>query len=331
MPGFLEYIAAEREKVVRLTAARAGRLQRLAEVEEQLRRCTAFRDRNRLWAEAVGIREGLESGAWTTVEEFDRNSAPFTDAWAQQEHPGAAATEALVQRYLAEVDPQRSTQVVTTIDTDVCTVCGGATTTDAEESTLLCVDCGATDQFVDTTFSNVAFGQDIEFTSFSYKRVNHLKEFLNHLQAKELAPLPAKVVQDVMQYLFEKRLRDPDKLTFDQVKAAQKALGMRRYYDQTMQLWCRVTGKPPLRLEPVVEEKLHLLFVQIQAPFEKHCPPSRKNFLSYPYCIFKFCQLLKYHNLLPYLPLLKGKDKLKAQEVIFEKICAELGWEFIPV
>jgi hypothetical protein len=98
-----------------------------------------------------------------------------------------------------------------------------------------------------------------------------------------------------------------------------------------MQIWCKITGKQPLRLDPVVEEKLRLLFIQIQVPFKKHCPHGRKNFLSYPYCMYKFCQMLSYHNLLPYLSLLKGKEKLLLQEEIFKKICQELGWKFIPI
>ena len=29
-------------------------------------------------------------------------------------------------------------------------------------------------------------------------------------------------------------------------------------------------------------------------------------------------------------PLLKSPEKLRAQDMIWEKICRELGWEFIP-
>ena len=134
-----------------------------------------------------------------------------------------------------------------------------------------------------------------------------------------------------MEYLYEHRIRDPTKITYTQIKKAQKHLGLRKYYDQTMQIWCRITGKPPLRLDPVVEEKIRLLFIRIQEPFKKHRPPNRKNFLSYPYCMYKFCQLSGYHNFLPYLSLLKGKDKLQVQEDIFQKICNELGWPFIPI
>jgi hypothetical protein len=72
------------------------------------------------------------------------------------------------------------------------------------------------------------------------------------------------------------------------------------------------------------------MFKDIQAPFEKHCPPERKNFLSYSYVLYKFCELLGEDEYLEYFPLLKSKEKLYNQDVLFRKICEELRWEFIP-
>jgi hypothetical protein len=79
-----------------------------------------------------------------------------------------------------------------------------------------------------------------------------------------------------------------------------------------------------------LEERLRIMFKDIQAPFEKHCPPERKNFLSYSYVLYKFCELLGEDEYLEYFPLLKSKEKLYNQDVLFRKICEELRWEFIP-
>ena len=72
------------------------------------------------------------------------------------------------------------------------------------------------------------------------------------------------------------------------------------------------------------------MFEEIQGPFEKHKPPERKNFLSYSYCIYKFCQLLGQNHVLKHLSLIKNREKLHMQDKLFEKICKDLGWEFIP-
>jgi hypothetical protein len=79
-----------------------------------------------------------------------------------------------------------------------------------------------------------------------------------------------------------------------------------------------------------VEEKLRTMFKQIQPAFLKHCPKDRKNFLSYSYVLYKFFQLLGMDEYLRYFPLLKSREKIFAQEVIWRAICKELHWEFIP-
>ncbi len=71
------------------------------------------------------------------------------------------------------------------------------------------------------------------------------------------------------------------------------------------------------------------MFSEIQEPFEKHCPTTRKNFLSYSYVLYKFCELLGEDSLKQHFPLLKSAEKLYAQDSIWKNICKELGWEFI--
>ena len=72
------------------------------------------------------------------------------------------------------------------------------------------------------------------------------------------------------------------------------------------------------------------MFKEIQGPFMKVWPKERKNFLSYSYVLHKFCELLELDHLLEYFPLLKSREKLHQQDVIWKCICQELQWEFIP-
>ena len=88
-------------------------------------------------------------------------------------------------------------------------------------------------------------------------------------------------------------------------------------------------SKAPL-LSRQYEERLRIMFKEIQTPFMKHCPENRKNFLSYSYVLHKFCQLLELDELIVYFPLLKSREKLQQQDVIWEQICDTLQWEYIP-
>ena len=78
------------------------------------------------------------------------------------------------------------------------------------------------------------------------------------------------------------------------------------------------------------EEELRRMFKEIQIPFQNHCPIDRKNFLSYSYILHKFVQLLELDEFIPCFVLLKSREKLHQQDVIWKNICKELKWEFIP-
>jgi hypothetical protein len=78
------------------------------------------------------------------------------------------------------------------------------------------------------------------------------------------------------------------------------------------------------------EEKLRHMFREIQPSFKKHCPKGRRNFLSYGYVLYKFCELLEMDEYLAYFPLLKNRDKLYLQDKTWELICRDQSWQYIP-
>ena len=85
-----------------------------------------------------------------------------------------------------------------------------------------------------------------------------------------------------------------------------------------------------IRFTPEIEEQLRLMFIAIQEPFSKVAPVARKNFLSYKYLLHKVAELCGFDEILQFLSLLKGKDKLMRQDAIYKGICQQLNWQFIP-
>ena len=71
------------------------------------------------------------------------------------------------------------------------------------------------------------------------------------------------------------------------------------------------------------------MFKEIQEPFDKNCPQDRKNFLSYSYVLYKFCELLGEDQYLEDIPMLKDREKLIEQDETWKKMCIELDWEFM--
>ena len=71
------------------------------------------------------------------------------------------------------------------------------------------------------------------------------------------------------------------------------------------------------------------MFTKIEGPWEIYKQQGRKNFLSYSYVLYKFCELLELDHLLDCFPLHKQLDILMENDCIWKKICTDLNWDFI--
>ncbi len=216
---------------------------------------------------------------------------------------------------------------------DTCEHCNVPMVMLGNDSLLGCSKCGRTRIYIQATSSRIAYGEEVEFSNFSYKRLNHFLESLATFQAKESTIVNSSIIKKVMHSLYYNYgLRHPEEVTQSQVKEILKKMKANKSYERVPQITARISGKLPPRMSPYQEEQMILMFQAIQAPFEKHKPSDRINFLSYSYCLFKFCELMGWDQYLGCFSLLKGKDKLKRQDEIFKKICnsEELNWQFIP-
>lgn len=172
---------------------------------------------------------------------------------------------------------------------------------------------------------------------FTYSKQSHLDDWLKRFQAKEAMEIPQEILDTVVLEAKKERVTDMSLMTEDRVKKYLKKSGYNKYYDHIVHIIHRLNGIPPFRLTPEIEDKIRQMFLQIQEPFEKHKPNSRKNFLSYSYTLHKFFQILGLEEYTRYFTLLKSPDKLRQQDEIFKKIVAEMAqkdksvrWVFYP-
>lgn len=199
-----------------------------------------------------------------------------------------------------------------------------------DASVMVCPRCGTSSKYLDSSSKSLGYHDDVEYVSVSYKRQNHFQEWLNAFQGRETNTIPDSVIESVMSVLYSSGIRDKADITRDMIREILKCKTMKRYKKNITSIMCRITGQDPPRLKPEEEDKLKIMFNSIQKPFEKYRPKDRKNFLSYSYVIYKFCELLGLDRFLPFFKLLKGRDKLYKQDRIWEPICRELEWEFVP-
>lgn len=214
---------------------------------------------------------------------------------------------------------------------DTCKACGEPVQLHTGLSMLVCVKCGAAQPFLDATAALLSFSDDsYDYTSFSYKRINHFVEWISAMQAKETTEIPQSVLDSVMERLADERVADTTEITTHRVRDVLKKLKLRKYYEHTQLITCKITGHPPPRMTPTQEERIKLLFMAANTAFQQLRLPDRSNFLSYSYTLFKFSELLGYTEFLPNFALLRGQAKLRKQDEIFKALCEVLDWEFIP-
>ena len=210
-----------------------------------------------------------------------------------------------------------------------CERCGSDKLVDDKvRSDTICTECGVAIKMMDTSSPNVyPFGSRPD-TQYCYKRQNHFNEWLSQIQGKERTTIPGSVIESLLLNFKRNRISKVDNII---VRNTLKQLKLNKYYEHVPQITGIVSEKKPPQFTSGQEAKLKSMFHIIQAPFERarvKLKSQRKNFLSYSYVLHKFCQLLQYDEFLSCFPLLKSKDKLYQQDLLWKEICEECGWAF---
>jgi len=126
------------------------------------------------------------------------------------------------------------------------------------------------------------------------------------------------------------RLTDEEvnNLTYAKIKKIFKKIHLHEYYKNISFIILKITGKQPPTFTKEQEEKLKKMFDLTQEPFHKFKNKNRKNYLSYPYALYKFCESLELDEFCKFFFLLKNRKKLREQDELFKRICNYLNWEF---
>jgi hypothetical protein len=166
--------------------------------------------------------------------------------------------------------------------------------------------------------------------NYSYKRENHFNEWLSQFQAQEMTNIPDEVIEQLRSELKKMKIKNLEEITHARIRSLLKKLRLNKFYEHVPFITNILNGIKPPSMSQELEETLRMMFKDIQKPFDDNCPADRKNFLSYSYVLYKMCELLGEDEFLQYFPLLKSKEKLYQQDVIWSKITSQLQWEYIP-
>ena len=237
----------------------------------------------------------------------------------------------LYTKYLTVIENKPIKQTPNTNIHLFCSNCSQPWTVSQSDAIYICQNCGEHESYFETNSSGLTYEQEINTDinmNFAYKRSNHLREILAQLQAKETSNIPEHVISALRTEFKKARIDTLSEITQEKVKNYLKKLKFNRYYENTRQITNILNGKPPPAITDELYEKLLHMFMQIQEPFERACPKNRKNFFSYNYILYKFCELLDETDIMVLFPLLKSREKLYQQDCIWKKICEINEWPY---
>lgn len=219
------------------------------------------------------------------------------------------------------------------VNIDICSVCyEGEMIHQEDDGVLICnnTKCGSfINHIIESSKpSNKEPPHEVSYTS--YIRLNHFKEILSQFQAKETTQIPEQVIEDIKNRIKKERIKDIKKeLNYDKMREILRKLGYNKYFEHIQYINSIFGIKPPIMNEEL-HETLCVLFIEIQKPWALHCPANRTNFFNYTYTLYQLCVLLDQTQYLPYIPLMKDREKQLEQDQIWKKVCEELDWAYFP-
>ena len=235
----------------------------------------------------------------------------------------------ICDNYLSLTDPTFVKNIKNNHE-DFCMKCNIEKQTHLSDGCMICPICGQVDYIVIDSDKPSYKDPPKEISYFAYKRINHFNEWLAQFQAKETTDIPQELYDQILLEIKKERIDNMGDLTPSKVREILKKLKKNKYYEHVPHIINKLNGLPPPIMSRDTEEELRRMFKEIQIPFAKFCPKDRKNFLSYSYVLHKFVELLELDQFLGCFILLKSREKLHQQDLIWKQICDYLKWEFIP-
>ena len=167
-----------------------------------------------------------------------------------------------------------------------------------------------------------------EVSYTAYIRLNHFKEILSQFQAKETTQIPDEIIDNIFARIKKERIQQSE-LDYDKMREILRKLGYNKYFEHIQYINSLFGIKPPVMSEEL-HDTLCVLFIEIQKPWATHCPANRTNFFNYAYTLYQLCTLLDQVQYLPFIPMMKDREKQLEQDMIWKKVCNDLDWQFFP-
>lgn len=245
----------------------------------------------------------------------------------------------ICNRYLRKFYPEKKKIDPSAYESGVSnkSKCCEMTLMQTTEGHLICPSCGLIVQSCATSIANphrnVSYNRSITKSKvYSYKKLNHFREFLREIQGESKGQVPRKVMDTIRMEVKKNRLY-ANEVTPKVIRKFLKRNNLQRYYEHSLSIAaCLNKEVEPVKLSPMYQEKLCLYFVNLEDPFERikgRVDKSRRNFLSYSYTFCRLNQLLGNPQYNKHIQILKSVRLVQVQDRYWKLLCEELQWPYM--
>jgi hypothetical protein len=276
--------------------------------------------------------KGLGHDATTAAAATTTTATTTTTTTATAATSRSMESRIYYQRYWMNVNDDLPASDEYVLTADVCVACQqGELIPQEDEGILICNHPSCGRFFTHIVDLNKPSTKDPpnEVSYTAYVKLNHFKEILSQFQAKESTHIPDEVIEKIRARMKKERLTDLSTLNYEKMRDLLKKLGLNRYFEH-IQYINSIFGVSPPSMSDELVSTLCVLFIEIQKPWAVHCPPDRSNFFNYTYTLYQLCMLLGQTQYLPYITMLKDREKQLEQDMIWKKVCRDLDWAFFP-
>ena len=201
-----------------------------------------------------------------------------------------------------------------------------------KDASFVCTECGCMDRYgsVDGP-EGLPYAERVRMPSppYTYKPIIHFVDLLNQKGGDSRQKIPGEIYLELRVWFKSMRIKQSS-VSPMKVRAVLRKMGKSKYYEDVYAI-CKHLNPTYVLVNIPHRRKVILrnMFCQVYALFRvtvDKIAPKRKNFLSYPYVAFKFCEYLGWYEYFHMFPLLKSREKLRMQDKILRAIFSVLGW-----
>ena len=302
------------------------------DIQEQIQKGTATFAANKAKPGSIlAILEGVAEEKKDSIDPFALSSSEVGQEKSNSTEKKSLQRNQLLNDYLQIEDPAMGRNITDEYDDPWtnCEQCGNEMIMCLNEANLTCSKCGHQEFILVDSDKPSYKDPPREICYYAYKKINHFNEWLAQFQAKESTEIPADIYDEILVQLKKERITNMCSLKPTKMREILRKMKCSKYYEHIPHIINRLNGQNAPFMSREDEEKLRHMFREIQPSFKKHCPKGRRNFLSYGYVLYKFCELLEMDEYLCCFPLLKNRDKLYLQDKTWELICKDQNWQYL--